>query len=66
MTYVHDPGKVIGTILAHIEGSNPSSGTYRYYFQDNIVIRVIQRTPLIQLNKIQGTPRLILVDFEGV
>jgi len=36
MTYVNDPGKVVGTILAHIEGSNPSTGTYRYYFQDVI------------------------------
>jgi len=32
MTYVHDPGKVIGTILADRAGI----GTYRYYFQDNI------------------------------
>ncbi len=36
MTYVHDPGKVIGTILADVSGDDPSTGTYRYYFQDNI------------------------------
>ena len=27
---------MIGTVLAHIVGSTPSSGTYRFYFQDNI------------------------------
>jgi RHS repeat-associated protein len=36
MTYVHDPGKVIGTILADVDSDDPSTGTYRYYFQDNI------------------------------
>jgi len=36
MTYVHDPGRVIGTILADVDSDDPSSGTYRYYFQDNI------------------------------
>ena len=36
VTYVHDPGKVAGTILARIEGSDPASGTYRYYCQDII------------------------------
>jgi RHS repeat-associated protein len=35
-TYVHDPGKVVGTILARIEGSDPANGTYRYYCQDII------------------------------
>jgi RHS repeat-associated protein len=36
MTYVHAPGKVIGTILADVDSDDPSTGTYRYYFQDNI------------------------------
>jgi len=36
MTYVHDPGKVIGTILADVDSDDPSTGRYRYYFQDNI------------------------------
>jgi len=36
VTYVHDPGKVVGTILARIEGDTPASGTYRYYCQDII------------------------------
>jgi RHS repeat-associated protein len=36
VTYVHDPGKVVGTILARIEGSDPANGTYRYYCQDII------------------------------
>jgi hypothetical protein len=35
-TYVHAPGKVIGTILADVDSDDPSTGTYRYYFQDNI------------------------------
>jgi len=35
-TYIHDPGKVVGTILAHSQGTNPSTGTWRYYLQDNI------------------------------
>jgi len=36
VTYVHDPSKVVGTILARIEGDTPSSGTYTYYCQDII------------------------------
>jgi RHS repeat-associated protein len=36
VTYIHDPGKVVGTILARIEGSDPANGTYRYYCQDII------------------------------
>jgi RHS repeat-associated protein len=36
VTYVHHPGKVVGTILARIEGSDPANGTYRYYCQDVI------------------------------
>jgi len=35
-TYIHDPGKVVGTIRAHSQGTNPSTGTWRYYLQDNI------------------------------
>jgi len=34
-TYVHDPGKPIGTILADVSGAD-ANGTWRYYFQDNI------------------------------
>ncbi|MBI4556874.1 MAG: RHS repeat protein [Candidatus Hydrogenedentes bacterium] len=36
MTYVHDPVKSIGTVLADVSGSNPGTGTYRYHSQDNI------------------------------
>jgi RHS repeat-associated protein len=35
-TYVHDPVKPIGTILADLAGTNPATGTARYYYQDNI------------------------------
>ena len=34
-TYIHDPGKAIGTILADVSGTD-ANGTWRYYFQDNI------------------------------
>jgi len=34
-TYVHDPGKAIGTILADVSGTD-ANGTWRHYFQDNI------------------------------
>jgi RHS repeat-associated protein len=33
VTYIHDPGKVVGTILARID---VATGTYRYYCQDII------------------------------
>jgi RHS repeat-associated protein len=36
MTYVHDPVKPIGTVLADLAGTTPATGTARYYFQDNI------------------------------
>jgi RHS repeat-associated protein len=36
MTYVHDPLKPIGTVLADLAGSTPATGTARYYCQDNI------------------------------
>ncbi len=35
-TYIHHPGRQIGTVLATSEGSTASSGTYAYYFQDAI------------------------------
>jgi RHS repeat-associated protein len=36
MTYVHDPMKAIGTVLADLGGTTPSTGTARYYSRDNI------------------------------
>jgi RHS repeat-associated protein len=36
MTYVHDPMKVIGTVLVDLAGTTPATGTARYYSQDNI------------------------------
>jgi RHS repeat-associated protein len=36
MTFVHDPMKPIGTVLADLAGSTPATGTARYYSQDNI------------------------------
>jgi len=35
-TYVHDPAMVAGAPLADLAGTNPSSGTARYYFGDHI------------------------------
>jgi hypothetical protein len=35
-TYIHHPGRQIGTVLATSEGSIASSGTWNYYFQDAI------------------------------
>lgn len=35
-TYIHHPGRQIGTVLATSEGSTASSGTWNYYFQDAI------------------------------
>jgi RHS repeat-associated protein len=35
-TYIHHPGRQIGTVLATSEGSTASSGTWAYYFQDAI------------------------------
>ena len=36
VTYVYDPGAAVGNILAHISGSDPATGTYRYYLNDII------------------------------
>jgi RHS repeat-associated protein len=36
MTYVHDPAKAVGTVLADLAGANPATGEARYYSQDNI------------------------------
>ena len=36
VTYVHSPVRQIGTVLATLEGSTASSGTWSYYFQDAI------------------------------
>jgi RHS repeat-associated protein len=36
LTYVHDPMKPIGTVLADLAGTTPATGTARYYHQDNI------------------------------
>jgi RHS repeat-associated protein len=35
-TYVHDPAMVAGAPLADLAGTNPSTGTARYYFGDNL------------------------------
>jgi RHS repeat-associated protein len=35
-TYVHDPASVAGAPLADLAGTNPSTGTARYYFGDNL------------------------------
>jgi len=35
-TYIHDPAKPIGTVLADLATATPASGTARYYYQDNI------------------------------
>ena len=35
-TYVHDPASVAGVPLADLAGTNPSTGTARYYFGDNL------------------------------
>jgi len=35
-TFFHDPGKPIGTMLAHVDGTAPSTTDFLYYFQDNI------------------------------
>jgi RHS repeat-associated protein len=36
VTYVYEPGAVVDNILAHISGSNPATGYYRYYLNDII------------------------------
>jgi len=35
-TFFHDPNKPIGTMLAHVDGTAPSTTDFLYYFQDNI------------------------------
>jgi len=35
-TFFHDPNKPIGTMLAHVDGTSPSTSDFLYYFQDNI------------------------------
>jgi RHS repeat-associated protein len=35
-TYVHDPAMVAGAPLADLAGTDPSTGTARYYFGDNL------------------------------
>jgi len=38
-TYVHDPASVAGAPLADLAGTNPSTGTARYYFGDNPLMK---------------------------
>lgn len=36
MTYVQNPMKPVGTVLADLSGTTPATGIARYYYQDNI------------------------------
>jgi RHS repeat-associated protein len=35
-TFVQGPGRSVGPIVADVSGSDPGSGSYRYYFEDNV------------------------------